>query len=170
MVFLTRHGQPRTLGLGRLFLDVIVVVGAFVIATAISVGYDFRMKEHFGGELPFSGPPVLTWLRLEWLTFLASLEVYRRTFDRAVSIGGVSGKAMVVGVLTGLLIQFPIAYALAWVYWEVAPLTDWWLLPLGAQVGLAVVMSTIWEAYCRYLPDPDADIPIATKEDISRSL
>jgi hypothetical protein len=158
------------LGLGRLVLDTVVVVGAFVIATVIAMGYDDRIKEHFGGVLPSSGPPVLAWLRLEWLAFLASLEVYRRTFDRAVSIGGVSGKAMVVGVLAGLLIQFPIAYALAWVYWEVAPMTDWWLLPLGAQFVLALVMSTIWDAYCRYLPDPEADIPIATKEDISRSL
>ena len=98
MVFLTRHGQPRMLGLGRLVLDTVVVVGAFVIATVIAMGYDDRIKEHFGGVLPSSGPPVLAWLRLEWLAFLASLEVYRRTFDRAVSIGGVSGKAMVVGL------------------------------------------------------------------------
>ena len=32
------------LGLGRLVLDTVVVVGAFVIATVIAMGYDDRIK------------------------------------------------------------------------------------------------------------------------------
>lgn len=169
MVFLTRNARPHTLGLTRFFLDGLVCLGGLVIAIYIAHGYSQRVS-HLVPKPMFSGIWILEWLRLEWVSFIASLEVFRRVFDRSVSIGGVSMKAMVISVLYGLLIQFPIAYALSWAYWKTVLITDWWLLPFFAQLVTAAFLSALYEAFYRYLPDPAEDVPIATAEEIKRSL